>query len=605
MTQEAARERAPEKVADQKPPDAAVEPPRANDPLALLPAWAQELALKYKGGTITQFIIHGTVHDLVALRESRDQVRYVSLREFLEKSVFGRRDAVIRYDQASGITFSNPELMSEFNRVVSAVDTAAGTKYASALPREPRGALFLIERFIRAAILSQSQPRRLAVIVDHAAMLVAAGDFGSLSSEEISSLITLLKWSNDPAFLKADLTICLIAENLADLNQALVRNPYTAKVHIDLPTKEERLDFVRYLGKELPLAENCDVPFETLADLTAGLNRVNLMHLVHQAVKNSRRLSTSYVQAMKKELIEKECYGLLEFLEPKYTLDMVSGCDTAKQWLKEDAKLISEGQLDVLPMGYLICGPVGTGKTFLSQCYTGTIGIPCVKLLNFRSQWQGVTEGNWEKILNVLKATGPVGVIIDEADAAVGNRSNSGDSGTSARVFSQLASQMGDTRYRGKILWFLLTCRPDLLPVDLKRQGRCEVHIPLFYPATAEERLALFQVMAKKSGAKVNPEVLKEVAGKMTLKLSGAEIEGLIVRARRRAMLAGHEELLVEDLQSELEAYLPPQYGEEIDLQIYAAIAECTDRRFLPDEFRDLNRGEVALKLAKLKRRWE
>ena len=28
----------------------------------------------------------------------------------------------------------------------------------------------------------------------------------------------------------------------------------------------------------------------------------------------------------------------------------------------------------------------------------------------------------------------------------------------------------------------LLTARPDLLPIDLKRQGRAEVHIPLFYP---------------------------------------------------------------------------------------------------------------------------
>ena len=32
-----------------------------------------------------------------------------------------------------------------------------------------------------------------------------------------------------------------------------------------------------------------------------------------------------------------------------------------------------------------------------------------------------------------------------------------------------IASQMGDTRYRGQIIWMLLTCRPDLLPIDLKR----------------------------------------------------------------------------------------------------------------------------------------
>ncbi len=78
-------------------------------------------------------------------------------------------------------------------------------------------------------------------------------------------------------------------------------------------------------------------------------------------------------------------------------------------------------------------------------------------------------------------------MIIDEADAALGNRQADGDSGTSARVFSMIASQMGNTRYRGKIIWMLLTSRPDLLPIDLKRQGRAEVHIPLFYPQDPEE----------------------------------------------------------------------------------------------------------------------
>ena len=111
-------------------------------------------------------------------------------------------------------------------------------------------------------------------------------------------------------------------------------------------------------------------------------------------------------------------------------------------------------------MGYLIAGPVGSAKTFLVNCFTGEIGFPCVKFLNFRSQWQGVTEGNLEKILKLLHAMWPVGVIIDEADAFLGDRNQQGDSGTSNRVFAQLASFMGNTEYRGKIVWFLITSPP-------------------------------------------------------------------------------------------------------------------------------------------------
>ncbi len=120
-------------------------------------------------------------------------------------------------------------------------------------------------------------------------------------------------------------------------------------------------------------------------------------------------------------------------------------------------------------------------------------------LRNFRSKYVGETEGNLEQVLTVLRSLGPVLVIIDEADAALGNRQASGDSGTSARVFSMIASQMGNTRYRGQIIWMLLTSRPDLLPIDLKRQGRAEVHIPLFYPHEEESIRAMFLAMAKKN----------------------------------------------------------------------------------------------------------
>ncbi len=127
-------------------------------------------------------------------------------------------------------------------------------------------------------------------------------------------------------------------------------------------------------------------------------------------------------------------------------------------------------------------------------------------LKNFRSMWQGVTEANLERVLTLLKAMSPIAVMVDEADAQLGDRSNSGDSGVSSRVFAQIAQFMGNTELRGKVIWFLLTCRPDLLPVDLKRQGRAEEHLALFYPDTDEERLAMLRAMQKKTGTRVASE---------------------------------------------------------------------------------------------------
>jgi SpoVK/Ycf46/Vps4 family AAA+-type ATPase len=285
-------------------------------------------------------------------------------------------------------------------------------------------------------------------------------------------------------------------------------------------------------------------------------------------------------RSLKKRLLERQCRGLLEFIEPKWDLDTVVGHDAAKSRLREDAQLLKRGALDTLPMGYLLCGPVGTGKSFLAQCVSGEIGVPCVMLKNFRSKYVGETEGNLERVLAVLRAMGPVVVVVDEADAALGSRESEGDSGTSSRVFGMIAAQMGDTRYRGQIIWMLLTARPDLLPIDLKRQGRAEVHIPLFYPTDEAEIRQMFVIMARKLGSKIAVEDVPPVPQKGHL--SGADIEGMVGRAWRTSLLAGLDHISAESLQDVIVQFMPSTQGLERELQETAAILECTDRQFLP-----------------------
>jgi SpoVK/Ycf46/Vps4 family AAA+-type ATPase len=226
-------------------------------------------------------------------------------------------------------------------------------------------------------------------------------------------------------------------------------------------------------------------------------------------------------------------------------------------------------------------------------------------LKNFRSKYVGETEGNLERVLSVLRAMGPVIVVIDEADAALGNRGQDGDSGTSSRVFSMIAAQMGDTRYRGRIIWMLLTCRPDLLPIDLKRQGRAEVHIPLFYPSDQQELRAMFVAMAKKLGARLAIEDVPDIPQRG--KLSGADVEGMVGRALRKSLLAGADHVTREALAEVVAGFLPSTEGLEKELQETAAILECTDTVFLPAEIADKvqaagGRGKLQERMAGLRR---
>ena len=277
------------------------------------------------------------------------------------------------------------------------------------------------------------------------------------------------------------------------------------------------------------LSAKCEVTIEVLARRLTGLSRVGARRILATALTNDRTITAEWLLRMKKDLIERECQDLMEFLESPFTLDQVAGHDAVKSWLREDTQLMRRGSLNALPMGYLITGRIGTGKTFLVQCWAGELGVPCVVFKNFRDRWVGATESNLEKIFSVLHALGQVVVFVDEADQAAGKRNEEGDSGLSGRVYSMLAKEMSDTRNRGRIVWVFATSRPDLLEVDLKRQGRLDVHMPLFPPQTTDEMRGLLLSIAKKLRLPLNDVDIPPLPEGLVL--GGNEVEGILVRA--------------------------------------------------------------------------
>ena len=279
----------------------------------------------------------------------------------------------------------------------------------------------------------------------------------------------------------------------------------------------------------------------------------------------------------------------------------MSGHDEAKAWLRDDAELLRRGETRALPMGYLLAGRIGTGKTYLTTCWAGEIGIPCVVLKNFRDKWQGSTEGNLEKIFSVLRALGQVMVFIDEADQATGKRGGGdGDSGVSGRVYGMLAAEMSKTENRGAVVWVFATSRPDLLEVDLKRAGRLDVHIPLFPPQSEAGRNDLFRAMARKIGFKKEDGELPPLPP--GLDIGGNEMESILVQAMRRFLLQTGERRPLAPIVSEvLKGFRPSAHTRALEYMDLVAVKECTDSRFLPERYARLTLDEVERRLEELR----
>ncbi len=595
-----------------------------------LPSWAEEMRGHFRSGSASQFIFHGNVFDLVSAADpggGAEALRFVSLRRFLSEVMFEPFDVVLQYDRGRGIRASKGG--EHFARFLKAYDAFRGTKWASLpgwgedanatldlgnlLPKDPPRALALLDRFLRASQHHSEPsgsgerrpaPLKTAVIVDYAHLIAPQGEPLHLSGDLSETLIQLFDWASDPTLSGAYVATVLITENLTDLNRMLVENPYAAKIRIGLPGADEIGRYVDYLaGQEPDFERLSEVPRETLASKLIGLSRVNVRSLVLRAVKGGEPITQRYLTAIKKELIEKEALGRIAFIESPRTLDDVAGHREAKAWLRQDADLLRRGRLNAIPMGYLLCGRIGTGKTFLVECWAGEVGVPMVEIKNFREKWVGATEGNLERIFNILKALGQVIVFVDEADQMTGRRGGgSDDSGLSGRVYGMLAKAMSDTANRGRILWVFATSRPDLLEVDLKRQGRLDVHIPLFPPQDAESRQELFTAMARKVGLGIPEGGLPALPDDE--QIGGNEMEGILVRALRlfETQPEGEGARGLAEIIAEVVADVRPSaHVERLEFMDLLAVKECTDARFLPPRYRDLPLGEVNRRIEALR----
>ncbi len=546
------------------------------------PAWAAELANLYFSGTTCVFVLYGNVHDLVPLSDGSENI-YCGLTDFLVSQVFGRWDLVLGYDLSHGLRALAGD-DAERLRAMSQYLVGRWGEPAT-WPRDPEKALLGLDVFVERNLLEEPASRKsVALVFEYAQFLVPTSDLDSLAQGRAARLVRFLSWAQNPLIKRVNVAFVLVVDKLVELNERLVQSPHVATIEIPLPNTQDREKYVPVAAGG-DISKFADFTTAQLAKISNGLTLTNLNVVLTQAARSGKRLDSNQFRQLKKSMIERQCQGLVEIIEPKHTLELVVGLDHAKERLQQDAKWIGDGQLDSAPMGYLICGPVGTGKTFLAECYAGSIGIPCLVLRNFRSKYVGETEGNLELVLGVLRSLGPVVVIVDEADAALGNRQASGDSGTSARVFSMIASQMGDTRFRGQIIWMLLTSRPDLLPIDLKRQGRAEVHIPLFYPTNAEDIAQMLRMMAKKNKVQLAEDAIPTVDP--ARRLSGADLESIVIGARRVALADGRDNVARPDLELTLTEFIPSAQGLEKEVQELAAVLECTQRSFLPTEWQE------------------
>jgi transitional endoplasmic reticulum ATPase len=606
-----------------------------------LPAWAEELRKRYLRGESSMFILHGNVFDIVL-----NEGKMLGLTEFITDVLLKEsRENIVVYNLSSGARFpKKTETFADWQTIAVETDKAK--------------VLTSLERSIRLT-------DKTAVILEYAEAIAPAGDTGFQTDADRASIVTLHRWSFLPEIERGDNIIILISENIAELAPKIVSNPKVSVIEIPMPDVKTRKQVVSQTDARLsekdadryaevtaglksvqissillppPQAEedlqereafissllgnSADAKERShkLAALTAGMNHEEIKKLVAPDAKSSqedwekispleraKQEADKLITSRKREIIERECFGLVEFITPEYGFEVVGGMEEVKKDLMVIAESIRKGNRSRVPMGILFTGPMGTGKTFVAETFAKECGLTTIKLKNFRSKWVGATEGNLEKILSVIKAIGQVIVIIDEGDRAFGNTDGDGDGGTSSRVIARIKEFMSDTSNRGRIMFLVMTNRPDKLDVDLKRAGRLDRKIPFLYSQTPEEVEMVAKALLKKNKIKTEVDLSDlrlEFSSKM-VGYSNADVEAVILMANDDAAreLGDGASVTKEHFIRAAADYFPSRDIELLEYMELLAVFESSSRRFLPLKYAGMTPEELDLKLRELRLR--
>ncbi len=596
-----------------------------------LPPWAEQIRSTYLRGEASVFLLYGNVFDLI-LHEGK----LLPLSDFLATVLLAKKEVIVQFDASSGIKFRKKDRALPNNEQV-------------ANAKDVQSVLVQLERILR-------DSDGIGVIGEYAEMIAPAGENSFLTEADRRAVVTLHRWSLDRTFENSDNVVLLVSEQLSQMSAKIVSNPRVAAVPIPLPDAEERSAIIRLLEPDatardverlssksaglktiqirgiLAPGEDAEEDFaeryelireslgaapdalqrsKKLTRMTSGMSRDQVLSYlrdegldVERHLENDSRYDEVFglLNRRKREILEKECFGMIEFVDPDHDFSAVGGMESVKRELMQIAHNIREGNRRRVPMGLLFTGPMGTGKTFVAEAFAKSSGLTAIKLKNFRSRWVGATEGNLEKILDVVKALGNVLVIIDEGDRAFGSVGSESDGGTSSRVIARIKEFMSDTTNRGRVLFVLMTNRPDRLDIDIKRAGRLDRKIPFFYSQDAEEVEPVVNAQLRRHRVEHDLQFPRDRAAvsERLVSYSNADVEAVVLAANGLAETA-NESVTAEHFTWALDDYLPARDARMLEYMELLAAFESSSRSLLPRRYADLDVDELQERLRSLR----
>ena len=425
----------------------------------------------------------------------------------------------------------------------------------------------------------------LIVIIEAADMVIPQGEISRLSDADRHKVSICQDWFSDPGFMNGDDSVVLLSESRALINRRIASLPQVIEVNVPSPDQEEREEFIAWFEQQIPETSQLRLwsTREQLARFAAGLSIHALMQMLKGACHENRLLTLHDVIDKVQDYIQSQLgEDIVEFKKPAHTLENVIGFTRLKEFLMEELipRFRSTGP-DALP-GAAVCGPIGSGKTFIFEAVASELDMVVLVLKNIRSQWFGQTDVIFERLRRVLDALAKVLIFVDEADTQFGGVGLETHS-TERRLTGKIQAMMSDPRLRGRVIWLLMTARIHLLSPDIRRPGRVgDLIIPVLDPQN-EDRDAFIRWTVESSVAE---ELSEHQIGKVDRSMAGfsaASFASLRSELKASVSIKG-QKLTFDEMMEIIDDHLAPAIGEVRRYQTLQALMNCTRRSLLPED---------------------
>jgi AAA+ superfamily predicted ATPase len=306
-------------------------------------------------------------------------------------------------------------------------------------------------------------------------------------------------------------------------------------VDFPLPTYEEIHNEIRRLRKSLGQNASYQIE-ETLAHACRGLTFERLRRLFSRIATTSGKLDLQIIPLIiqeKKHSIQQS--RILEVCNTNKKLSDLGGLPNFKRWVNTRKQAFSTQSRYYglsYPKGVLLVGIQGTGKSLGAKILAYEWNLPLLRL-DFGKLFGslvGQSEYRLRMVLQLAESTSPCILWIDEIDKAFSTESNDGDAGTTRRILSTFLSWLSEKKFPVFIVATANSIKS--IPTELVRRGRFDdiffLDLPDIY-----ERKEILTVYSKRTRSAKQSVVLLDLVSMITNDFAGAELEHMLVEARR------------------------------------------------------------------------